>query len=148
ALVLNGVARPFFGWVSDHIGRERTMFIAFALGGGAILLLLAFAHLPVAFVVLSGVAFFAWGEIYSLFPASCGDAFGRQYATPNSALLYTAKGTASLLVPLGNLLKEATGSWLPIFAVAAALNWVTALLALFVLPRLRAGASVEAVPRH
>ncbi len=136
--VLNGATRPFFGWVSDHIGRERTMFIAFTLEGFAILALLCLAHDPVAFVLLSGLAFFAWGEIYSLFPAMCGDMFGRQYATTNYALLYTAKGTAALLVPIGSLLKEATGSWVPIFAVAIAFDWLTAVLALCVLPRLRA----------
>src|SRR5438034_3792769 len=67
--ILNGVTRPFFAWVSDHIGRENTMFIAFGLEGLGILLLITFAHVPVLFVVFSGLVFFAWGEIYSLFPA-------------------------------------------------------------------------------
>ena len=87
-------------------------------------------------MLLSGLAFFAWGEIYSLFPAVCADAFGKQYATTNYARLYTAKGTAALLVPLGTQLREATGSWVPVFAVVIAFDWITALLALFVLPRL------------
>ena len=81
--ILNGVTRPFFGWVSDHIGRENTMFIAFGLEGLGILLLITFAHVPVLFVVFSGLVFFAWGEIYSLFPAACGDLFGRKFATTN-----------------------------------------------------------------
>src|SRR5207237_7489764 len=102
--ILNGLTRPFFGWVSDHIGRENTMFIAFGLEGVGILLLITFAHIPALFVVFSGLVFFAWGEIYSLFPATCGDLFGRKFATTNYGLLYTAKGTASLLVPLGNVL--------------------------------------------
>jgi OFA family oxalate/formate antiporter-like MFS transporter len=134
---LNGLARPFFGWVSDRIGREKTMFLAFSLEGGAILLLLALAHDPIWFVLLSGLTFFAWGEIYSLFPATSADLFGRKHATMNYALLYTAKGTAALLVPLGSLLKEATGSWVPIFALAVAFNWLTAALALLVLRPLR-----------
>ncbi|MCI0458079.1 MAG: oxalate/formate MFS antiporter [Gemmataceae bacterium] len=135
--LLNGVTRPFFGWVSDHIGRERTMFIAFALEGFAILAFINLAGDPIAFVLLSGLAFFAWGEIFSLFPAVCADLFGRQYATTNYALLYTAKGTASLLVPLGSVLYSVTGSWVPVFAVVIAFDWITAILALFVLPLLR-----------
>ncbi len=135
--ILNGLTRPFFGWVSDHIGRENTMFIAFGLEGVGILLLISFAHVPVLFVVFSGLVFFAWGEIYSLFPATCGDLFGRKFATTNYGLLYTAKGTASLLVPLGNVLQAATGSWMPIFVLAIAFDWIGAGLALFVLKPLR-----------
>ena len=81
--VLNGLTRPFFGWVSDRIGRENTMFIAFLLEGLGILVLVQQAANPVAFVVLTGVVFFAWGEIYSLFPATCGDTFGRRFAATN-----------------------------------------------------------------
>jgi OFA family oxalate/formate antiporter-like MFS transporter len=99
--------------------------------------LIQFAHIPVLFVLLSGLTFFAWGEIFSLFPALVGDMFGRKFATTNYSLLYTAKGTASLLVPLGNHLRIVTGSWLPIFAMAIAFDWITALLALFVLRPLR-----------
>ena len=107
--VLNGITRPFFGWVSDHIGRENTMFIAFGLEGIGILALAAFGTDPVSFVILSGLVFFAWGEIYSLFPATVTDTYGARYATTNTGLMYTAKGTASLLVPLGNVLMTATG---------------------------------------
>ncbi len=137
--VLNGVTRPFFGWVSDHIGRENTMFIAFLLEGLGILALIWQAANPVAFVIMTGVVFFAWGEIYSLFPATCGDTFGRRYAATNYGLLYTAKGTAALLVPLGSVLREATGSWLAVLYVAAGVNVLAALLALFVLKPLRRG---------
>jgi len=135
--ILNGLTRPFFGWVSDHIGREQTMLIAFGLEGVGILLLITFAHIPVLFVVFSGLVFFAWGEIYSLFPAICGDLFGRKFATANYGLLYTAKGTAALLVPLGNVLKATTGSWMPIFIAAIVFDWIGALLAFFVLKPLR-----------
>jgi MFS transporter, OFA family, oxalate/formate antiporter len=135
--ILNGLTRPFFGWVSDHIGRENTMFIAFGLEGFAIYLLITFAHIPALFVIFSGLTFFGWGEIYSLFPAICGDLFGRKFATTNYGLLYTAKGTASLLVPIGSLIAGSTGNWYPIFMLAIACDWVGALLALFVLKPLR-----------
>jgi OFA family oxalate/formate antiporter-like MFS transporter len=134
---LNGVTRPFFGWVSDRIGRENTMFIAFSLEGCGIVLLSLFGHDSVAFVILTGLVFFAWGEIYSLFPATCGDTYGSRYATANAALLYTAKGTASLLVPLTSIL-AASGGWGRVFVAAAILNILAAILALFVLKPIRA----------
>src|SRR5256885_14949624 len=86
--ILNGLTRPFFGWVSDHIGRENTMFIAFGLEGLGIFALYMLGHHPVWFVVLSGLVFFAWGEIYSLFPSTCTDTFGTKFATTNAGLLY------------------------------------------------------------
>jgi OFA family oxalate/formate antiporter-like MFS transporter len=135
--VLNGLCRPFFGWVSDHIGRENTMFIAFFIEGVGIYALLLFAGNPVLFVILSGLVFFAWGEIYSLFPATCTDIYGRKFATTNYGMLYTAKGTAALLVPLANVLTNATGSWHAVFYVAAILNIVAAVMALFVLKPMR-----------
>src|SRR5260221_5149246 len=135
--VLNGICRPFFGWVSDHIGRENTMFIAFLLEGIGIYALLLFAANPVWFVVLSGLVFFAWGEIYSLFPAICTDIYGRKFATTNYGMLYTAKGTASLLVPLANVLTTATGSWHAVFIVAAILNIIAAVVALVLVRPIR-----------
>ena len=135
--VLNGICRPFFGWVSDRIGRENTMFIAFFLEGLGIFALLYFGTNPVLFVILSGLVFFAWGEIYSLFPATCTDIYGKKYATTNYGMLYTAKGTASLLVPLANVLTSATGSWQAVFYVAAILNIIAALMALTVLKPMR-----------
>jgi len=135
--ILNGLTRPFFGWVSDNIGRENTMLIAFGLEAVGIWALSAFGHDPVMFVILSGLVFFAWGEIYSLFPSTCTDIYGVKYATTNAGLLYTAKGTASLLVPFGNVLAQATGSWRTVFLVAAAMNLVAALAAPLVLRPLR-----------
>ncbi len=135
--ILNGVTRPFFGWVSDNIGRENTMFIAFGLEAIGIYALSYFGHDPVMFVILSGLVFFAWGEIYSLFPSTCTDVYGTQYATTNAGLLYTAKGTASLLVPLGNVLMIAAGGWHAVFVIAAIMNAVAAVMALAVLKPLR-----------
>jgi MFS transporter, OFA family, oxalate/formate antiporter len=128
---------PVLRWVSDNIGRENTMFIAFLAEGIGIWLLYLNASDPLLFVLLSGVVFFAWGEIYSLFPATCTDIYGRTFATTNYGLLYTAKGTASLLVPLANVLQVATGSWKVVFLVAAALNIVAAVMALVLLKPLR-----------
>ena len=136
--VLNGLCRPFFGWVSDNIGRENTMFFAFLAEGIGIYALLHFATDPFMFVILSGLVFFAWGEIYSLFPATCTDIYGKKFATTNYGMLYTAKGTAALLVPLGNVLYEYTGkSWSAVFIVAAILNIVAAVMAITVLKPLR-----------
>jgi OFA family oxalate/formate antiporter-like MFS transporter len=135
--VLNGVTRPFFGWVSDHIGRENTMFIAFGIEAIGIVMLSKFGHDPVLFVILTGVVFFAWGEIYSLFPSTCGDSFGSKYAATNAGLLYTAKGTASLLVPLTSVITATTGSWEAVFYLAAGLNAIAAIMALAVLKPMR-----------
>ena len=135
--VLNGLTRPFFGWVSDHIGRENTMFIAFALEAVGIWALSMYGHDPVHFVLLSGLVFFAWGEIYSLFPSTCTDIYGTKYATTNAGLLYTAKGTASLLVPFANVLSSG-GNWHTVFVVAAIMNAIAAIMALAVLKPLRA----------
>ena len=134
--VLNGVTRPFFGWVSDRIGRENTMFIAFFIEGIGIIALSQFGQSPVAFVILTGMVFFAWGEIYSLFPATCGDTYGSRFAAANAGLLYTAKGTAALLVPLTSVL-AARGGWSAVFVTASVLNLVAAFLALGVLKPMR-----------
>jgi MFS transporter, OFA family, oxalate/formate antiporter len=131
--ILNGLTRPFFGWVSDQIGRENTMFIAFGLEGIGIYMLYRLGADPFYFVLLSGLVFFAWGEIYSLFPSTCTDTFGSKFATTNAGLLYTAKGTAALLVPYSNSIQKATGSWDLVFIIAAAANIVAAVLAIAVL---------------
>ncbi len=136
--VLNGFARPFFGALSDRIGREKTMALAFTLGAISYWLLAVAGQTPWAFVLCAGLIFFTWGEIFSLFPSTCTDTFGPKYATANASLLYTAKGTSAFLVPLANLLKAATGGWEAVFLVAAVSNVVVVLLALFVLRPLRA----------
>ena len=134
--VLNGVTRPFFGWVSDNIGRENTMFIAFGLEAVGIVALSALGQDPVWFVILTGLVFFAWGEIYSLFPSTCGDTYGSRFAATNAGLLYTAKGTASLLVPFTSML-AASGGWHTVFYLAAALNAIAAVMSLAVLKPMR-----------
>ena len=135
--ILNGLTRPFFGWVSDNIGREKTMLIAFGLEAAGIWALSIYGRDPVIFVLLTGLVFFAWGEIYSLFPSTSADTYGTEYATANAGLLYTAKGTASLLVPLSSVLVAATGTWHAVFVVAALMNAVAALMAWFVLKPMR-----------
>ncbi|PWT74582.1 MAG: oxalate/formate MFS antiporter [Proteobacteria bacterium] len=144
---LNGITRPFFGWVSDHVGREPTMFVAFALEGFGVLLLGRLGHDPFWFVVLSGLVFFAWGEIYSLFPATCGDTYGTRYAAANAGLLYTAKGTAALLVPFTSAI-AAAGGWSRVFLIAAVLNFAAAALALLVLRPLRQQLSSQQARRQ
>jgi MFS transporter, OFA family, oxalate/formate antiporter len=136
--VLNGLARPSFGALSDRIGRERTMALAFTLGAISYWLLAVAGQTPWTFVVCAGLIFFTWGEIFSLFPSTCTDTFGPGYATTNASLLYTAKGTSAFLVPLANALKAATGGWESVFLVAALTNVAVVLLALFVLRPMRA----------
>jgi OFA family oxalate/formate antiporter-like MFS transporter len=134
----NGLTRPFFGWVSDRIGRENTMTVAFGLEGLAMIIWLATRDNAVLFVLMSGVVFFGWGEIFSLFPATLTDTFGPTNATTNYGFLYMAQGVGSVLGgPLAALLHENTGSWIPVFQVVIAMDLVTALLAYFVLRPMR-----------
>ena len=145
--IANGLARPLFGWVSDRIGREYTMALAFALGGISYWLLGSAGATPWAFVIFAGLIFLTWGEIYSLFPSTCTDSFGPKYATTNLSLLYTAKGVAAFLVPLANVITAATGSWHMVFLVTALMNFFVVALALFVLRPLRLQAS-ESQPAY
>ncbi len=135
--VTGGLTRPAFGWISDHVGREPAIFLAFTLEGASLWLLALFGHDPTMFVVTSGLAFFGWGAVFSLFPAVTGDMFGRKYATTNYGLLYTAKGMATLLVLLANRLYAQSGSWGLVFGLMIAADWIAALLALCVLRPLR-----------
>jgi OFA family oxalate/formate antiporter-like MFS transporter len=141
--ILNGLARPTFGWVSDKIGRENTMAIVFTVGAGAYWALGTMGNTPWMFVVTAGLVYFTWGEIYSLFPATCTDSYGAKFATTNAGLLYTAKGTAAFLVPAASLLQKYTGGWHAVFVVATIMNLVVAFLALFVLRPMRKRALAE-----
>ena len=131
--IMNGVSRTLFGWISDHIGRENTMFAAFLLEGLGIAALAAFGSNPWAFVFLSGLVFLAWGEVYSLFSATSGDAFGTKNIGSIYGVLYWAKGIASLLVPIGNLITEATGTWATVLFTVAAMDIAAAVCALIAL---------------
>jgi len=134
----NGLTRPFFGWVSDHIGREPTMALAFSLECAAILVLFAFIDRPALFVVLTGLVFFGWGEIFSLFPSTLTDTFGTKYAATNYGFLYIAQGVGSILGgPAAAFLKQTTGSWTAVFMAVAALDAITAFLAITALRRMR-----------
>ena len=129
--VLNGVTRPFWGWVSDHIGRENTMFIAFTCEAVAVFGLLQLIHKPVWFIALSGLCFFAWGEIFSLFPAITGDLFGKKWATTNYGIVYTAKGLASIFAGPGAAWMFAkTGSWTKVFWAMICCDLIAAFAAL------------------
>jgi MFS transporter, OFA family, oxalate/formate antiporter len=134
--IFDGFGRPLFGWVSDNIGRENTMFIAFGTAALMLLTMSAYGHIPIVFVLATAVYFGVFGEIYSLFPATSGDTFGAKFATTNNGMLYTAKGTASLLVPLASIVAASYG-WQSVFVIAVALNATAALLALFVIKPIR-----------
>ncbi len=143
----NGLTRPFFGWVSDHIGRENTMALAFTLEAIAIAVMIAFRSDPTVFVLMSGVVFFGWGEIFSLFPSTLTDIFGERHATTNYGFLYMAQGIGSVLGgPLAATLKAAVGSWVPVFAIVIAFDLVTAALAVVVLKGMRAKRGEVAAP--
>ena len=145
--ILNGLTRPFWGWVSDHIGRCNAMALAFGLEALAILALLRLVDHPIWFVVLSGATFFAWGEIFSLFPATIGDVFGPAYATTNYGIQYTSKGVAAIFAGWGAAkVLETTGSWMPVFWIAVACDLAAALLALVWLKPLLATAGGDAAP--
>ena len=135
--VLNGVSRPFFGWISDHIGRENTMVTAFTLEGLSFLFLSRVGASPTAFVIATCLVFFTYGQIFSLFPATCADTYGKKFASANAGLLYTAKGTASLIVPVSSVIALNFGGWSSVFVVSAIMNIVAAGLALFVLKPMR-----------
>lgn len=135
--LMNGASRPLFGWISDWLGREMTMFLTFLAEGVGILYLDRYGSNPVFFVILAGLVFFAWGNIFSIFPAMTSDHFGNKYATTNYALLYTAKGCAAFFVPIGSLLAARTGSWHTTLVIAAIANIVAAFLMLLVLKPLR-----------
>ena len=136
--VTNGLTRPFFGWVSDNIGRENTMGLAFILEGCAIYLMLQYRTDPFMLILLSGLVFFGWGEIFSLFPSTLTDTFGAKNATTNYGFLYMAQGIGSILgAPVAAMIFEKTGSWLNVFGLVIAMDILTGLLALFVLKSLR-----------
>ncbi len=134
--IFDGIGRPLFGWISDQIGREITMTIAFTTAALALAALDRFGTEPVVFVLVTAVFFLVFGEIYSLFPATSGDTFGASYATTNNGMLYTAKGTAALLVPLGNVIASTAG-WHMVYMIAVGFNIAAALLAFFAIRPMR-----------
>jgi OFA family oxalate/formate antiporter-like MFS transporter len=134
----NGFTRPLCGFISDRIGRENTMLIVFVGEGVALLGLMSFGHNPIAFMTFAALIFLCWGEIFSIFPALVADTFGVKYAAANAGTMYTAKGTASLLVPLTSVL-SAGGNWDRVFLFAAAISIVAGLAAkLFLSPMRKA----------
>ena len=134
--ILDGLGRPLFGLLADRIGRENTMAIAFSFAAAMLLLLGTQGREPIVFVLASACYFLVFGEIYSLFPATCGDTFGPKFAATNAGILYTAKGTAALLVPLASVISHEYG-WRPVFLITVALNVGAALIAFLVLKPLR-----------
>jgi OFA family oxalate/formate antiporter-like MFS transporter len=131
--ITNGVGRPLNGWISDNIGRANMMGIAFGIEAACIAAFGFFGTTPISFIVTDALVFLFWGDIFSLFAATVGDAFGRRYVTVNYGIMYTAKGVAALLVPLGNVLTHMTGSWHAVYAVGCGMNIIAALLGFFVL---------------
>jgi len=137
--VTNGLTRPFFGWISDRLGREYTMTIAFGLEAIAMFIWISTRSDPVLFVLMSGVVFFGWGEIFSLFPSTLTDTFGSKHATTNYGFLYMAQGVGSIIgAPVAAYIHGVADSWIPVFGIMIALDATAALLAFFVLRPMRA----------
>jgi OFA family oxalate/formate antiporter-like MFS transporter len=142
----NGGARVFWGWASDRLGRENTMLVTFVLQAVCLAAVVVLGQLSGALFVITLVAvYFTWGQIYSLFPSLSGDYFGTHHATSNYAVLYTAKGVASIIGPwVGALIFEQTGSWSMGFYGSAALALVAAGAALRLRAVSRARAQIAA----
>jgi OFA family oxalate/formate antiporter-like MFS transporter len=135
--IFDGVGRPTFGWLSDKIGREYTMALAFLAGAAALFALRHIGNSAAAFVLVTALYFGVYGEIFSLFPATSGDTFGSKYAAANAGMLYTAKGVGAVLVPVAAWAAASYG-WGAVFSAAATCNIAAGLMALFVLKPLRA----------
>lgn len=133
ANVMNGIARPFFGWVADNIGNTTTMAMAFALGAFAYFMLSFAGASPWGLVLFAGLVFFCWGEIFSLFPTMCTDLFGEKYGTTNLSILYTAKGVAAFLVPVGSFVAQFSGNWNTVLYLTTGINILAVILVLLVL---------------
>jgi OFA family oxalate/formate antiporter-like MFS transporter len=130
----NGSSRILWGWVSDYLGRERTMFTAFLLQAVFLLAATTLGRTgDFQFVVLMVLVFLTWGELYVLFPAVLADLYGTKNSAMNYSFLYSAKGFASLIGSgIAATLFEKTGTWNYAFFGSAALALVSALMALFV----------------
>ncbi len=135
--LVNGLTRPLCGFISDRFGRENTMFIVFLGEGAALLGLVQFGHTPMGFLIFAPLIFLFWGEIYAISSALAGDTFGNTHVTANAGALYTTKGVAALMVPLGSVIKEMTGSWTTVFFCCAVISVITALASKFLLSPMR-----------
>ncbi len=140
----NGGSRVFWGWASDRLGREKTMILTFGAQAICLASVVTLGQISGAWFAATLVAvYFTWGQIYSLFPSASADYFGTRNATSNYALLYTAKGVASIIGGwFGALLFEQSGTWVTGFYGSA----VMALIAAGIAVKLRAS-SVAPKPK-
>src|SRR5262249_50349290 len=135
--IVGGISRPLLGWISDSVGREKTLAVAFVVDAIGIWAFSRFGHTPVSFVLLVALVFFAWGELYSIFPSLMRDHFGQRYAATNYGVLYPAKGVASSYVTISAMITAATGSWTAALYLCVAMNLIPAFLVIGVLRPLR-----------
>jgi len=145
--VTNAFSRIMWGSISDKLGREYTMTLAFAVEAFLIFLMTQIHGHPVLFVLVLPFVFLSWGEIYALFSAITGDVFGPKNATANYGMLYTAKGVSSILAGFGAAVLAAyfAGSFVVPYYITAIFDAIAAVLAFFFLrPLVRSRIAKEA----
>jgi OFA family oxalate/formate antiporter-like MFS transporter len=143
----NGFTRPLCGFISDRLGRENTMAIVFVSEGFMLLGLMKFGHDPYAFMTFAALIFLCWGEIFSIFPALVADTFGVKNAAANAGTMYTAKGTAALLVPLASLMST-NGNWDTVLMFSAGIAIIAGLSAKLILAPMRSNCIAQANARN
>lgn len=132
----NGGSRILWGWISDHLGRYRTMGLGFFLNAVVFVLFPTLAKSGTGYVLAVTLAFLTWGEIYSLFPSVSADVFGTTYSTTSYGLLYTAKGVGGVFGGgFGAYIAMKMG-WQGSFTIAAVFALFSSIMAIFVIPRL------------
>lgn len=125
----NTLGRVLAGFVSDRIGRTRTMLLAFVLQAVNMLLFAQYAS-PAA--ILFGAAFtgLCYGTIFTLMPAATADFYGIKNLGVNYGLVFTGFGVAGVLGSrYGGMISDLFGSYSKAYTICAIMLFVAAGLA-------------------